>query len=275
MTRALPILCALLAGSPGCRASGVQVQDPFPTVLLPAGSFSMGSDPAQLALAGWDHAEEQPRHEVTISRAFLLGTTEITQALYQRVTGTNPSSSKGPDQPVEKVTWLQAVAFANLLSEQQGLEPCYRVEGEQVGWPRGAACTGYRLPTEAEWEYAARAGTDMAFSGSERLEDVGWYEGNSGDHPHPVGQLAPNAWGLYDMSGNVWEWTWDWYDPAWYGASPTPQRDPQGPTEGQHRVRRGGSWHYNADFSRVANRRHEWPTKGTNVLGLRLARTAP
>ena len=274
MTRALStplILCCLLA----CSGPRAEVVDPFPVVTVPAGSFLMGSDPSELELPGWNHAEEQPRHEVIITRRFVLASTEITQALYERVTGHNPSNAKDPDHPVEKITWLEAVAFANQLSEQQGLEPCYAIEGEQVRWPRGPACQGYRLPTEAEWEYAARAGTRTAFAGSDRLDGVGWYEGNSGDVLHPVGQLAPNPWGLYDMSGNVWEWVWDWYDPATYGAGSAPRKDPVGPAEGRQRVRRGGSWHYSIDFARVANRRHEWPTKGTSVLGLRLARTLP
>ena len=275
MMRALPFLCSVLAGFSGCRASRVEVVDPFPTVAVPAGSFYMGSDPTRLARSGWNHAEEQPRHEVVIGRAFLLGRTEVTQELYRQVTGSNPANSRAPDHPVEKVTWLQVVAFANQLSEQQGLEPCYLIEGERVTWPRGLRCAGYRLPTEAEWEYAAKAGGRTAFSGSDRLEDVGWYERNSGDKLHPVGQLKPNAWGLYDMSGNVWEWVWDWYDPSAYGASEAPRKDPTGPEEGEHRVRRGGSWHYSDDFARVANRRHEWPNRGTSVLGLRLARTAP
>jgi formylglycine-generating enzyme required for sulfatase activity len=274
MTRTLstlPFLCCLLA----CRGPRVDVEDPFPVVTVPAGSFLMGSDPSELAMAGWNHPEEQPRHEVLITRSFVLGSTELTQALYQQVTGHNPSHAKAPDLPVEKVTWLDAVAFANQLSELQGLEPCYDIQGERVRWPRGPACEGYRLPTEAEWEYAARAGARTAFAGSERLEEVGWYEGNSGDRLHPVGQLAPNAWGLYDMSGNVWEWVWDWYEPATYGSASVPRRDPVGPEEGRQRVRRGGSWHYSIDFARVANRRHEWPTKGTSVLGLRLVRTLP
>jgi formylglycine-generating enzyme len=274
MTRTLatlPILCCLLA----CSATEVTVVDPFPVVTVPAGSFLMGSDPSELEMPGWNHAEERPRHEVRISRAFVLGSTEVTQALYEQVTGHNPSNAKAPDHPVEKITWLAAVAFANQLSEQRGLEPCYEIQGEQVRWPRGSACAGYRLPTEAEWEYAARGGSRTAFAGSERLEAVGWYEGNSGDVLHPVGQLAPNAWGLHDMSGNVWEWVWDWYDPATYGATSAPRKDPVGPAAGRQRVRRGGSWHYSIDFARVANRRHEWPTKGTSVLGLRLARTLP
>ena len=153
---------------------------------------------------------------------------EVTQEQYERVMGKNPSRFKGPQLPVERVSWKAAVSFCTKLSafpEEQ------------------AAGRTYRLPTEAEWEYACRAGstTDFCFGDAEwGLDDYAWYEDNSDHRTHPVGQKRPNAWGLYDMHGNVWEWCADWHDEAYYEASPVD--DPQGPATGVDRVGRGGSW---------------------------------
>jgi formylglycine-generating enzyme required for sulfatase activity len=155
---------------------------------------------------------------------FLLQRVPVTQGLYASLTGQNPSCFPGEAHPVENVSWLDAIAFCNLLSERDGLQACYTVCEEQnvVSDPRA---NGYRLPTDAQWQHACQAGT-----GDDRygvIEDVALYRGNSQDRTHPVGEKLPNAFGLYDMIGNVWEWCWDQYDPEVYGP---------------YRVFRGGGW---------------------------------
>lgn len=212
-------------------------------VLISAGSFDMGNTGAYSGIT-----DDKPVHRVTISRDFLMSKYEITQKQYEEVIGTNPSYFKGENLPVETVSWYDAVEFCNKLSEKEGLEPYYIINGTDVqcNWDAG----GYRLPTEAEWEYACKAGTTTDFySGSltnpdcspidANLDIIGWYCGNfSNSTIHEVGQKEPNAFGLYDMSGNVLEWCWDWYD--FYLS--TPITDPSGPSNGMYRVMRGGAW---------------------------------
>jgi sulfatase modifying factor 1 len=238
----------------------------YEMVQVPGGRFTMGQ--------GGTQADEKPAHSVSIS-GFWMGKTEVTQGLYQQVMGKNPSnfSSCGDSCPVETVSWLDAVTFANKLSELEGLEACYTISGSNVSWPRGRSCTGYRLPTEAEWEYAARAGQSTTYAGSNELGDVAWYGDNSGSKTHPVAQKDDNAWGLYDMSGNVWEWVWDWYDSDYYQSSSS--TDPVGPSTGSNRVRRGGSWGGSPSLARVAYRSYVAPSSRYGDLGLRLARSNP
>ena len=182
-------------------------------------------------------------------------------------------SSCGPDCPVEMVSFVDAVLFANALSRIEGLQPCYGFQGEQVLWPDGLACTGYRLPTEAEWEYAAMGGGEGPYPGTEDLSELAWYEANSGGTTHPVGGKAPNGYGLHDMGGNVWEWVWDWYYvDAYRGGS---VEDPRGPATGMYRVHRGGSWGNTARYARTACRRSERPVDRYSYVGFRLARSAP
>ena len=191
-------------------------------VLIPAGEFTMGSN------EGRDN--EKPPHKVRITRPFYLGVFPVTQAEYQAVTGQNPSHfSDNPRHPVAQVSWNDAVAFAQKLSQLTG------------ELKRGLT---YRLPWEAEWEYACRAGSTGKWcygDQASQLGDYAWYRGNSRE-THPVGEKKPNAWGLHDMHGNVWEWCQDLYEAGYYEKSPTD--DPPGPSSGSDRVYRGGSWNY-------------------------------
>jgi formylglycine-generating enzyme required for sulfatase activity len=229
-------------------------------VLIPAGEFTMGSpDSDSDARSG-----EKPQHRVRITKPFYLGTTEVTQGQYEKVMGKNPSFVKepSPDAAVQNVSWNDAQEFCRKLSE---------LAGEKTAGRR------YRLPTEAEWEYACRAGSTEKYcygDDKSRLGDYAWYEKNFGNSfRYLVGQKTPNAWGLYDMHGNVWEWCADWYDSKYYANSPTD--DPMGPTEGSFRVFRGGGWSAPAEFCRSADRYDcydQAPLKDRNSsLGLRVA----
>jgi formylglycine-generating enzyme required for sulfatase activity len=184
--------------------------------------------------------------------AYELGAHAVTQAQYEQVMGERPSAARGDRLPVESVSWLDAVRFCNALSERDGLSPAYRLQDE-VQWD--SAADGYRLPTEAEWEYACRAGTTGARYGE--LDKVAWYRGNSGERLHEVGGKQPNAWGLYDTLGNVWEWCWDIYDAEVYGT---------------YRVLRGGGWFDEPWSCRASVRRRSHPTLSLDDVGIRLAR---
>jgi formylglycine-generating enzyme required for sulfatase activity len=230
-------------------------------VLIPAGRFMMGSkfSPEEVVRRWGGQKEwflrEHPRHEVVISKPFYLGKFEVTQGRWRAVVGSNPSHFKGDSRPVETVSWEDAQEFVRRLNAKEGTDK-------------------YRLPTEAEWEYACRSGSDgeWTFGDDEgQLGDYAWYSKNSGNKTHPVGQKRPNDWGLYDMHGNVWEWCQDWLDEAYYSRSPG--ADPQGPPSGQSRVLRGGSWDLDSYNARSSLR--GWFSPGTrdNNFGLRLART--
>ena len=244
-------------------------------VLIPAGEFVMGSPPGELG-----RFDDETQHRVRLTRSFWMGTTEVTQGEWAALMGNNPSwfANCGDDCPVENVTWFDAVAYANALSRSEGLEECYGANGAFAGLD----CAGYRLPTEAEWEYAARAGTQTAFHSGNitrtvcaldpNLDAAGWYCGNSGDTTHPVAGKQPNAWGLFDVHGNVWEWVQDWYDDYPNDALTI---DPIGPGGGGDRVRRGGSWSGYARFARAAFRDWYGPGLRNVNLGFRLARSNP
>jgi len=244
--------------------------------LIPAGTFRMGNITNHPD--GWDN--EKPVQEVTITRPFLMSRTEVTQEQYEAVMGSNPSWFKGADRPVERVNWYEAVEFCNELSRQEGLDPCYSGIGTSIVCDFTA--NGYRLPTEAEWEYACRAGTEtdfytgnMSHSGvsplDPALDRAGWYGGNSGSTTHPVGEKKPNAFGLYDMHGNVWEWCWDRWDNNYYASSPA--EDPRGPASGSFRVLRGGGWFSIARSCRSAYRSYNNPYFRNYYNGVRLVRT--
>ncbi len=231
-------------------------------VRIPPGSFQMGSPASEQGR----YKDEGPQHRVTITRAFLMQATEVTQGQYRALMGKNPShfTSCGDNCPVEKVSWHEAVAYCNALSRKEGLEECY--DGDRL---RGLDCKGYRLPTEAEWEYAARAGSTGARYGD--LDSVAWYKGNSGKSTHTVGKKRPNAWGLYDMLGNVLEWCHDWKGD--YSSSSA--TDPTGPRTGSRRVRRGGSWVNVAGYVRAAIRLNFTPDGRDYILGFRPLRFCP
>jgi formylglycine-generating enzyme required for sulfatase activity len=238
-------------------------------VLIPAGSFTMGSQlsPEEVAKRyGGEvkyYKDEQPPHPVKITKKFYLQTTETTQAHWKRIMGNNPSRMKecGEDCPVEFVSWDMVQQFIEKLNLMEGINK-------------------YRLPTEAEWEYACRAGTTSVFSFGNKADKLGeyaWYSDNSGGGTHPVGKKMPNAWGLYDMHGNVWEWCQDWF-----GDYPSNSVvDPKGPAKGKHRVLRGGSWYRDAWNLRSAFRLSSFEPNDryyimfhfrTHYLGFRVAR---
>ncbi|MEI8094540.1 MAG: SUMF1/EgtB/PvdO family nonheme iron enzyme [Spirochaetales bacterium] len=234
---------------------------------VPGGTFLLGSNDG--------NPDEAPVHRVTVS-PFLLGRTEVTQNQYQEVMGTNPSlfaQGLATQRPVERVTWYDAVNFCNKLSLREGLEPVYTVVAGQSAptVTQDHRKTGYRLPTEAEWEWAARgaeAAAGFAFAGSAVPDTVAWTDSKT-TTTSPVGQLAPNPLGLYDLSGNVWEWCWDWYGKYSAGA----QVDPLGPDAGVLKVGRGGSWRAAAWNSRVTSRSYDGPSSKGNILGFRVARS--
>jgi len=215
---------------------------------VPRGRFSMGSPSSEP-----DRYSDEVQHEAVLTRGFFLAETECTQGQWESVMRGNPSHFKGSDRPVEQVSWEEAVEYCRKLTAKQ------RAEGILPGgWE-------WRLPTEAEWEYAARAGTTGARHGE--LDAIAWYGGNSGSQTHPVKEKAPNAWGLYDMLGNVWEWCSDWH-----GDYPTGSViDPAGPGSGSGRVDRGGSWNFVARNARSAFRSRNDPGSRNYVLGFRPA----
>jgi formylglycine-generating enzyme required for sulfatase activity len=258
-------------------------------VLIPAGTFTMGSAETENNRPKQDaHGKpylwgenldgemviSETQHKVTLTRSFYMMEAEVTQGLYTEVIGRNPSkfSQCGEDCPVEKVTWYDAAEFANRLSDRDGLERCYIIKGRSLDWPKGLDCEGYRLPTEAEWEYAAWGRGEAPFR-TENLDDGAWYKGNSNGKTHAVCSKQKNGFGLCDMSGNVWEWVWDWY--GYYPEDHV--QDPMGPAGGSYRVLRGGSWRDGADFDWVTLRLGYDPSHRPHyaLRGFRLSRSAP
>lgn len=291
----------LTAAAQEVEPSGMDVAEPMEVpegfVYIAPGTFVMGS-PVDEPL----RSDDEALHTVTVTRGFFLQATEVTQGQWQQWMGSNPShfANCGPDCPVEQVTRLDAIAYANARSRAEGLRECYDAAGNVRGRGGILACEGYRLPTEAEWEFAARAGTggavcvDPVHAGAPaELSAQAWYDANSdvtweggmvctswGGHPpeqertcgpQPVAQRAANACGLFDMLGNVWEWTHDWY--ASYDGDAT---DPTGPARGTFRVLRGGAWDESERGTRPAARLSlDDPTTRNINLGFRLARSAP
>lgn len=265
-------------------------------VRIPAGTFEMGSPEDEEGR--FDN--EGPLHKVKILRPFFIGATEVIVALFkqfihetsyatdaeregwawiwegkewtkkERASWRAPGFIQEEDHPVSCVSWNDAVRFCNWLSKKEGRQPSYKIERESVAWDRNV--DGYRLPTEAEWEYSSRAGTKSLFFTGDTESDLmhaGWYGGNSGKKTHPVGKKAVNAWGLYDMHGNVWEWCWNWY-----GDCPTGMvTDPGGPEHGSDRVVRGGSWSSEVRYCRSANRINNKPYNRNSNVGFRPVRS--
>ncbi len=213
--------------------------------MLPGGEFAMGGAKGE--------ADEKPVHRVKID-PFMMDVTEITQESYEKKGFPNASHFKGADMPVEQVTWLDAIMFCNERSIAEGLEPCYELSTGECDF----TANGYRLPTEAEWEYACRARSGEAYcfgNSALALREYGWYAENAGGQTHSVASLKPNAWGLYDLHGNVAEWCHDFYRADYYADSLTD--NPTGPDSGRERVLRGGSWSSNAGECRSGKRGHD------------------
>ena len=241
-----------------------QVNTPQNMVYVEGGTFLMGSE---------RYDNEKPVHEVKVS-SFYMGKYEVTQEEYQDVMGSNPSLNlKNNRLPVECVTWYDAVEYCNRLSKKEGLTPCYSGSGDNITCNWNA--NGYRLPTEAEWEYAARGGInkdDYIYSGSNDINEVAWYEGNSGRKTHDVGIKKANSLGIYDMSGNVWEWCWDCYYEAYYSESP--RNNPTGTSARYYRVcvYRGGSWRSKSGSCAVSYRKYGIPSSRDVNRGFRVVR---
>lgn len=232
-------------------------------VFIQGGTFQMGDR------RGTGETDEQPVHAVTLSN-FYLAKFEVTQKEWQEIMGNNPSTFKGENLPVENVSWYAAVAFCNQLSENEGLTPCYQIDGTNVSCDFTA--NGYRLPTEAEWEYAARGGQqekDTAYIGADKPGKVAWYVKNAAEKTHPVGKKSPNELGLFDLSGNVYEWTWN----RWHRYKAEPVTNPVGPERGGHCMFRGGSWFSPVENLRVSFRNRDALDFKSSYLGLRLCRT--
>jgi formylglycine-generating enzyme required for sulfatase activity len=216
-------------------------------IRIEPGQFMMGCSPGDNQC----EEDEKPAHLIRITKAFEISKYEVTQSQWELVMGSNPSYSRGADRPVEQVSWDEVQEFLRRLNARRD---GYR----------------YRLPTEAEWEYAARAGSTGPYAGP--LDQMAWYRPNSGGQTHPVGQKQPNAWGLYDTHGNVGEWVQDWYSPNSYPS--TSATDPTGPPRAQFRVLRGGTFLGDARFKRLSERLGRPPDYKNNSIGFRCVREA-
>lgn len=261
-----------------------EIVPPEDFVLISGATFQMGSPESE----AW-RVEDETAHMVTVSD-YYISKFEVTQAEYKAVTGENPSFFTGDDLPVESISWMKAIQYCNTRSTQEGLTPAYAVDGQNISWDRSA--NGYRLPTEAEWEYACRAGTETPFNTETSIsadeanywghypyliEDNYFSQENLEAKPGvyrqttvAVGSFEPNAWGLYDMHGNVGEWVWDWYRAYETGE----QTNPTGPASGTLRVYRGGGWNDFAKSLRSAYRATLPPDSASFNIGLRLVRNA-
>ncbi len=260
----------------------------FTMIHVPGGTFTMGAAADDPDAEDW--YGEKGQHTVELD-AFHIGQYPVTQALYKAVMDNpNPARFIGDDRPVEQVSWFGAAVFCNKLNEMLDLQPCYYADaafqylfGKTTGdyvfddvfiRPNSK---GYRLPTEAEWEYAARGGKEgvaqnFKYAGSNKLKEVGWFTTNSHKELKPVGMKASNKLGLYDMSGNVWEWCQDWFDKNYYGDCTKKGivKNPFGPDYGSIRVGRGGGWNDSPPGCRVASRYRWQPSDSSYNLGFRL-----
>ena len=242
-------------------------------VYIEPGTFMMGRSSNDFNQS----SEIFTRHWVHITRPFWISAYPCAQKLYKRVMNDNPSTYKNPYNPVESISWCEVIHFCNVLSHLEGLEAAYILPSEEyehrefakrVRWNQEA--NGYRLPTEAEWEYVAKAGEDYLYAGSDHLDDVGWYEKNSYNRPHMVGDKQPNAWSMYDITGNVFEWVWDSYERFYTQKT---QVDPvyENSTESK-RMYRGGAWDSPSFMAKVSYRRTAHADYKSENLGFRLVR---
>ena len=246
-----PALGQVPAGSPPVAGLNTIISKAVPSlklVQIPAGEFWMGASDNDSEA----QPDERPQHLVRITKPFYMATTPVTQRQWKAVMKTNNSHFRDDDRPVADVSWDDAKEFCKRLSALEGLP----------------VAKGYRLPTEAEWEYAARGGTTGARYGD--LDSVAWFGSNSGSNTHPVGQKSPNAYGLYDMLGNVWEWCEDWYDKDWY--SRMPEQNPLNNNSSQYRVVHGGSWGNIAGSVRASYRYWFYPDGRHISVGFRISR---
>jgi len=264
-----------------CEDGGSSFEDEWNEgdyVYVSSGDFQMGDT------AGGGYSSALPVHTVYLD-GFNISKYQVTQGLYQSVMGYNPGNFKGIRQPVNNVTWYDAIEFCNKLGEREGYQPVYTISerNPETGYPIisaevtwGRNSFGYRLPTEAEWEYAAKGRYNelsSIYSGSNDIDSVAWHYGNSGGAAHAVGTKAPNRLGIYDMSGNVWEWCWDWHGEYMN----IEQNNPMGAYSGSARVVRGGSWRDTAENAGSAFRAFDNPSHGYSDLGFRivLSRNSP
>ena len=265
----------------------------YETILVEHGSFEMGALQGDI---------DESLHHVELTRSFYIGRTEVTVGFWKKVMGTAPWTRAQTDcmrsdleempehrSPVYCIDWNEAAYFANILSDWERLEECYRFNEGEIVYSKGTECMGYRLPTEAEWEFSAlpdhfpkaedqpkekKENSDKkvyTYSGGDDIRLVGWYEGNSENLAQMVGLLKPNERGIYDLSGNLWEWCHDWYG----SYEQMKSNNPSGSTHGIYRVLRGGSFSSPAQDTRIRNRFRRYPTFRSNQIGFRLARTAP
>ena len=291
------IVASIALGIIGCSGPSVPIgsnvgkqEERF--VLIPAGSFQMGSNEGNDA--------NKPVHEVTITKPFYMGKYEVTQAEYEKYCSYRESYSPWPDYgdgdnyPAYFVSWYDAIVYCNKRSRAEGLTPCYSIDDSTVPEEWGTVpssedatwdsvicnwnANGYRLPTEAEWEYAARAGDNtvdsLTYSGTSevnKLGDYAWYDDNSDNTTHVVGTKKANAYGLYDMSGNVKEWCWNWHTII-YNTETEGGSDPTGASDGSLRVNRGGSWNIGSNLCAVSYRGYSDPYDRSNGRGFRVVR---
>jgi formylglycine-generating enzyme required for sulfatase activity len=264
----LALAGAAAAAQTGGTLTEITTPGGIPMLRVPAGEFQMGD--AQ----GADDA--RPVHTVRLS-SFYMDKLEVTQHSFLALTGLNTSKVAGDRNPVEQTSWIHAARYCNARSEKEGLQPCY----DTKTWACDVTADGYRLPTEAEWEYACRAGSTTAYSFGDdpaQLPLHAWVKSNAGGAPHPVGTKRANAWGFFDLHGNVLEWCNDFYDPSYYRTSPA--ADPTGPSAGETRVLRGGGWRSTPRSATAAARAKDSPMNLDTCLGypdygFRCVRRAP
>ena len=243
-------------------------------IQVKGGTFKMGSKKSDESA----EVDEQKEHTVTLN-TFEISKFEVTVWEWKQFIKANkmkmpakPTWGWQDNYPINGITWNEAIAYCNWLSTKEKLQPCYSKKGPN--FVCNFKANGYRLPTEAEWEFAAKGGTNskgFRYSGSDKLEDVAWYKANSNGQPHTVGTKLPNELGIYDMSGNVWEWCWDWYNKDFYKLEKGD--NPKGPEMGERRTVRGGSWDSKSNYVRPANRISTIPSKTHEFYGFRIART--